>query len=85
MRRKSYKAPAQLVRESVAAKPTISWYEQLHLANQEYVCRVVGEMRKNPDAACALVAKGLIAELSIKRSVDTVVRTLKELMRNGKK
>lgn len=79
------KTAAQLVREAKGKRSTTSWYEQLSLTDQEYICQVVGEMRKNPDAAYALVARNLIIELSIKRSVNSVVRTLKELMRDGKK
>lgn len=76
------KTPAQLIKEATS-KGRSDWYEQLSLEDQEYICKVVEEMKKNPNAALTFVAKQLIDVLSIKRSIVTVTHTLRGMIRDG--
>lgn len=80
----SRKTAAQLVRDSKTNKSGSSWYNRLSLEEREYICKVVGEMRKNPGAALTLVASQLIDIFKIKCSIQTVASTLRGLIRDGK-
>ncbi|KKL74438.1 hypothetical protein LCGC14_2064900 [marine sediment metagenome] len=62
---------------------SINWYQRLCDADQLYVRDVVSEAVAAPDAAPYLIAKALTEELSINRSVGTVARTLREMIRNA--
>lgn len=61
----------------------VNWYQRLCKVDQLFVRDVVSEAVANPDAAPYLIAKALTEELSINRSVGTVARTLREMIRNA--
>lgn len=72
--------PQQLVQSAAVMRPGLSWFKTLPPNDQAYVKQVVDEVIVNPNASIMSVAKILISELSINRSVGTVSRTLKEML-----
>lgn len=74
----------QLVKKAVPSRSKVTWFDGLSSSEKSYIRSVVAAMIENPDAAPYLVARNLIRELSINRSVSTVVRTLKEMIYNAK-
>lgn len=58
-----------------------SWIELLSEEDHQYVIDVAEEARENSSAPANHIARMLIKELGIKRSVEVVARTLRELIR----
>lgn len=79
--RRSAKQLVALSRSRVAKK---GWFEGLPPSDQKYVREVVAVMRSTPEAAPYVVARMLMSELGISRHIETVAKTLKDMVNNDK-
>lgn len=80
------KSAADLVKESTLSyERTASWEDQLSKGDAEYVAAIIEHLVLTPDASLAATARLLIEELGIKRSVQTVRITLREMIKNAQK
>ena len=81
--KKKRKSPADLVKAGSAGAHGKKWAETLNDQDWLYVKRTAAAMREVPNAAPYHVARLLKEEIKATASVNTIARTLKELIANG--
>lgn len=85
MKKKQRQTAVELVAESSSTSSRgKKWMEQISLDDQKYLADVILEIMKTPGVALYVVAKKLKDELCLSVSHDTIAKTLKEVIANGK-
>ncbi len=68
------------MKTAAKAKTSKKWIDSLSEEDHQYLQNVIAVMRYTPRAALYVVAKGVKLELGLSVSVETVAKTIRELL-----